>query len=65
MRISKGFHISYLFKPVGTLLICLLIICLAAVIGECVEVISDGCSSSIALAIITGLIASAVVAALL
>lgn len=62
---SNGFHISYFFKPFGTLLICLLIICAAVAIGiACAEVINDDRNSSIAIAIVTGLIASSAVAAL-
>lgn len=62
---SRGFHISYLFKPSGALLVCLLIICAAVAIGVCAEMVEIAFDSSMVIAIVTGLIASSVVAALL
>lgn len=62
---NRGFHISYLFKPNGALLVCLFIICAAVVIGICAEMIELAFDSSIVIAIVTGLIASSAVAALL
>ena len=66
MSLTNKFHISYFFRPFGSLLVCILIICVAIAVGiGCAKTISDERSLSVALAIVTGLIASSVVAALI
>lgn len=66
MTFNNKFHISYFFRPFGTLFVCLLVVCVAIVVGiGCAETINDERSLSVAVAIVTGLIASSVVAALI
>ena len=66
MAFNNKFHISYFFRPFGTLLVCLLIVCVAIAVGiGCAEAINDERSLSIIVAIVTGLIASSVVALLI
>lgn len=62
---DRRFHISYLLKPSSALLVCLSIICIAVFVGVCSEAIGGICDSSVVIAIVTGLITSSVVAALL
>lgn len=66
MPLHNKFHISYFFRPFRTLLVCLLIICAAIAVGiGCAEAISDERILSVIVAIVTGLIASSVVAFLI
>lgn len=66
MTFNNKFHISYFFRPFGTLFVCLLVVCVAIAVGiGCAETINDERSLSVAVAIVTGLIASSVVAALI